>query len=73
MACLTVRRDGEGPLFKFADGWYLTKERFTHRIREALVALGLHSEDYAGHSFRIGAATTAVQIGLEDSTIRTLG
>ena len=54
MACLAVRRDGEGPLFKFADGWYLTKERFTCRIREALVALGLRSEDYAGHSFRIG-------------------
>ena len=73
MAYLAVRRHGEGPLFKFADGRYLTKEHFTHRIREALVALGLHSEDYAGHSFRIGAATMAVQIGLEDSTFRTLG
>ena len=73
MAYLTVRRDGEGPLFKFADRRYLTKERFTRRIREALAALGPCSEDYAGHSFRIGMATTAAQVGLEDSTIRTLG
>ena len=73
MAYLTVRRDGEGPLFKFADGHCLTKERFTRHIREALAALGLRSADYAGHSFRIGAATTAAQVGLEDSTIRTLG
>ena len=72
MAYLAVR-DGEGPIFKFADGRCLTKERFTRRIREALAALGLRSADYAGHSFRIGAATTAVQVGLEDSTIRTLG
>ena len=73
MAYLAVRGDGEGPLFKFADGRCLTKERFTRRIREALAALGLRSADYAGHSFRIGAATTAAQVGLEDSTIRTLG
>ena len=64
MAYLAVRGDGEGPLFKFADGRCLTKERFTRRIREALAALGLRSADYAGHSFRIGAATTAAQVGL---------
>ena len=73
MAYLAVRRDGEGPLFKFADGQCLTKERFTRRIREALAALGLRSADFAGHSFQIGTPTTAAQVGLEDSTIRTLG
>ena len=73
MAYLTVRGDGEGPLFKFADGRSLTKECFTSRIREALSTLGLYSANYAGHSFWIGAATTAAQVGLEDSTIKTLG
>ena len=35
--------------------------------------MGLNPQDYAGHSFRIGAATTAAQVGLEDSVIRSLG
>ena len=73
MAYLAVRRDGEDPLFKFVDGQCLINERFTCHIQEALAALGLHSADYAGHSFRIGTVTTAAQVGLEDSTIRTLG
>ena len=35
--------------------------------------MGLNPQDYAGHSFCIGAATTAAQAGLEDSVIRSLG
>lgn len=29
--------------------------------------------DYAGHSFRIGAANTAVAMGLEDTMIQAMG
>ena len=72
-AYLAVRGSSEGPLFKFADGRYLIKERFTSTIHTALQQLGLASANYAGHSFRIGAATTAAQISLEDSTIQALG
>lgn len=43
-------------------------------LRRALAAIGYPQEDYAGHSFRIGAATTAAAAaGLEDSTIQLLG
>jgi hypothetical protein len=51
----------------------LTKPEFVAAVRKALAAIGYVDKDYAGHSFRIGAATAAANAGLEDSTIRTLG
>ena len=41
--------------------------------RMVLAALGLPDHQYAGHSFRIGAAMSAAQEGVEDSTIQLLG
>ena len=32
-----------------------------------------HASTYAGHSFWIGAATTAAEKGIEDSVIKMLG
>ena len=57
---------GEGPLFKFADGRPLTRERFVDNISVALVAAGINPAPYSGHSFRIGAATTAAKKGVGD-------
>ena len=36
------------------------------------MSLGLNPKEYAGHSFRIGVATAAAQVGLEDSVIQVL-
>ena len=44
-----------------------------HNIHQALQTLGLESSHYAGHSFRIGAGTTAAERGIPDSTIKVLG
>ncbi len=70
LAYMVVRGNMDGPFFRFSDGKPLTKSKFTDIIREALGAVGLPQDQFAGHSFRIGAATKA---GIEDSTIRMLG
>jgi len=65
-----------GPFFIWTDrrtGRYLTRDYFMSAIRTALVAAGLTAKNYAGHSFRIGVATTATQQGLQDSLIKPLG
>ena len=46
----------QGPFFLDAVGKILTKSVFVHRIRDLLQS-GFQAHQYAGHSFRIGAAT----------------
>ena len=58
-AYMVQRGAGRGLFFRFADGSPLTKARFTDRIREILQETGLPQNLFAGHSFRIGAATAA--------------
>ena len=64
---LRLRGQKEDPLFMWKDGLPLQKPQFNK------LAVKLPAEKFAGHSFRIGAATTAASAGLEDSTIQTLG
>ncbi len=73
LAHLTVRGKRPGPLFVFKDGKPLTRQRLVSAVREALEHAGVEADKYAGHSFRIGAATTAASRGLEDLTIQKLG
>lgn len=73
LAFLAIRGGESGPLFCNPDGSPLLKSRVVSRVRLALETLGLCGTAYAGHSFRIGAATTAAEHGLEDSLIKALG
>ena len=73
LAYLAVRGSELGPLFKFQDGRFLTKDLFITRVRTALSVIDYDESSYAGHNFRIGAATTAVECGIEDSVIKMLG
>ena len=59
--------------FGFSDGQPLTKTRFVMELRTALAKAGIDVTKFAGHSFRIGAATTAATCGMPDSLIQTLG
>ena len=70
---LSRRGNNPGALFQWQDGTPLSKTKFVEATRQALTAAQLPAKDYAGHSFRIGAATTAAMAGLEDSAIQTLG
>ena len=70
---LLARGAGPGPLFSFEDGKPLTRIRLVEKVRRALQVAGVLSKPYSGHSFRIGAATTAARVGVEDSTIKMLG
>lgn len=52
-------KPADGPLFRFQDGRSLSRKYFTSEVRELLTNGGYNARDYAGHSFRMGAATTA--------------
>ena len=69
---LALRGREPGPLFKTKDGRFLTKQIFIARVRSALSILGYDYSLYAGHSFRIGAAITAAECGIDDSLIKIL-
>ena len=70
---LACRGTTPGPLFVTADGRPLTRKKFVELVRGALAAANIDQKKYCGHSFRIGAATTAAGKGVEDSIIKTLG
>ncbi len=70
---LTRRPPTTGPLFFFDNGSTFSRQRLVQALHHALEASGISTKSFNGHSFRIGAATTASEVGLSDSTIQTLG
>ena len=72
-AYLAVRGRAPGPFFVFEGGEPLSREVFVRRVPAALREVGVDFDKYAGHSFRIGAASTAAAVDVEDSLIQRLG
>ena len=70
---IRVRQGKPGPFFVGRMEEPVTKTWLVQQVRQVLQSLGFPQEDYAGHSFRIGAATSAAMVGIEDSTIQALG
>lgn len=70
---LAIRPTADGPLLVHADGSPLLKNQFVAGVRRALSAAHLDPSQYSGHSFRIGAATSAAAAGVPDHLIKTLG
>ena len=62
-----------GPLLRFLDGSTLTRTFLISAVKRALVTAGIDSTRYSGHSFRIGAATSAALAGMPNHTIKMLG
>ena len=70
--CLALRGSSEGPLFTFKDGHPLTRQQLSSMVQSILHTAG-YTGCYSGHSFRIGAATTAADRRVGDHLTKTLG
>ena len=68
-----LRPQIEGPLFVREDSTLLSREDFIRAVHQALQEAGMNPSLYAGHSFRMGAATTAAVAGIPAHTIKRLG
>ena len=62
-----------GPLFPFQSRRLLTRSAVVNLLRDATRQAGLTYNSLKGHSFRIGAASTAAAAGLPDWLIKVLG
>lgn len=71
---LGVRAEGlEGPLLVHQDGTFLSRFQFVAVFKQCLDRIGLSAEQYCSHSFRIGAATEAVRLGLPKELVKRIG
>jgi hypothetical protein len=70
---LTVRGSNNVPLFIRSTGQPLTRAFLVAQVQSALQSLGMQVGQFTGHSFQIGAATTALKAGISDAKIKMLG
>ena len=70
---LAVHGNSSGPLVIFAGGILVTKSFFFAQLNKSLAWAGLSSSSYKGHSFHIGAATTAAIQRVSEDEIQRMG
>ena len=70
---LRVRGSTSGPLFIFAEHTPISASYFARQLAACLSHCGYDTTRYTGHSFRIGAATTAAERGFTDVQIQNMG
>lgn len=70
---LGKRGGSPGPLFLLENGAPLRRRYFVSQIQTVLSTAGVQGSSFNGHSFRIGAATTASAVGIPETTIKILG
>ncbi len=75
LSYLVIRHppQNEGPLFRCNNGSALSRPTLVTWLKSTLNSAGVDSTHFSGHSFRIGAASTAAARGIPDSTIQTMG
>ena len=73
LAYIAIRPPDPGPLLLTQSGQPLSRQMLVSRLQKAVANAGLNSDHFNGHSFRIGAATSAAKNGIEDSLIQTMG
>ena len=66
---LLVHKTNTGPVFTFTSGHYFTRQSFSRVLQE----LKPDNPNISSHSFRIGAATTAANMGFPRWLIKSLG
>lgn len=72
-AYVQLRKTAHGPLFGFMDGTPVSRTYFSSQLKLSLNWAGLDHAHYKGHSFRIGAASSAAQQGFSDEKIKLMG
>ena len=70
---LNSRGNHPGALFQSREGQPIHHQLFVSKVQQALVSAGIPSHLFNGHSFRIGAATTASAVGIPETVIEHLG
>ena len=73
LSYLKVRGSHPGPLFWWQLGLPLSKSNFVDKVRSTLTTANLPADNFAEHSFRIGATRTAASADICDSSIQSLG